>query len=80
MNGSETAGACARKGIGVALDPGGDRMFVTDLGGSLSVGAMDGSHWREVLLVQGNLTGIAYTEVAAEADGLLPEDEGSPCP
>jgi hypothetical protein len=55
-------------------------MFVTDLGGSLHLGAMDGSHWREVLLVQGNLTGIAYTEVAAEAGGLLPEDEGSPWP
>ena len=39
-----------------------------------------GSYAAEVLLVQDHLTGITYTEVAAEADGLLPEDEGSPWP
>jgi sugar lactone lactonase YvrE len=68
------------EGIGVALDPAGDRLFVTDLGGSVHEGGLDGSGWREVLVVQGNLTGIAYAEVAAEADGLLLEDEGSPWP
>jgi len=55
-------------------------MFVTDLGGSLSVGVMDGSHWREVLLVQGKPHRHRLHDVAAEADGLLPEDEGSPWP
>jgi DNA-binding beta-propeller fold protein YncE len=68
------------EGIGVALDPTGDRLFVTELGGSVHVGGLDGSNWREVLVVQGNLTGIAYAEVAAEADALLDEDEGSPWP
>ena len=63
------------EGIGVALDPGGDRLFVTDLGGNVHVADLDGSNWREVLLIQGNLTGIAYAEVAAAF-----EDEGSPWP
>jgi hypothetical protein len=68
------------EGIGIALDPGGDRMFVTDLGGNVHAADLDGSNRREVLVVQGNLTGIAYAEVAAQEDGLLLEDEGSPWP
>src|SRR5262249_22611360 len=50
------------EGIGIALDPGGDRMFVTDLGGTVYVADLDGSNRREILLAQGNLTGIAYAE------------------
>ena len=48
---------------------------MTDLGGNVHVADLDGSNWREVLFVQGNLTGIAYAEVAAAF-----EDEGSPWP
>ncbi len=48
------------EGIGIALDPGGDRMFVTDLGGTVYVADLDGSNAREILVAQGNLTGIAY--------------------
>jgi DNA-binding beta-propeller fold protein YncE len=49
------------EGIGIALDPGGDRMFVTDLGGTVYAAGLDGSNAREILVAQGNLTGIAYT-------------------
>ena len=52
------------EGIGIALDPDGDRMFVTDLTGTIYVAGLDGSNKRVVLPIQGNLTGIAYAEVA----------------
>ena len=48
------------EGIGIALDPGGDRMFVTDLGGTVYMAGLDGSNRKEILVAQGNLTGIAY--------------------
>ena len=51
------------EGIGIALDPAHNRMFVTDLGGSIYVAALDGSGHRPIRALQGNLTGIAYAEV-----------------
>jgi hypothetical protein len=51
------------EGIGIALDPAHDRMFVTDLGGNVWVAALDGAGQRPISAVQGNLTGIAYTEL-----------------
>ena len=51
------------EGIGIALDPANDRMFFTDLGGSIYVAALDGSGQRPIRALQGNLTGIAYAEV-----------------
>ena len=51
------------EGIGIALDPGGDRMFVTDLGGTVYTACLDGSNRREILVAQGNLTGIAYAQL-----------------
>jgi hypothetical protein len=51
------------EGIGIALDPANDRMFFTDLGGSIYVAALDGSAQRPIRALQGNLTGIAYAEV-----------------
>ena len=51
------------EGIGIALDVPGDRMFVTDFAGSLYSAKLDGSGERNVLFAQGNLTGIAYTEI-----------------
>ena len=50
------------EGIGIALDVPGNRMFVTDLGGSVHTARLDGSGKRELLVAQGNLTGIAYLE------------------
>jgi hypothetical protein len=51
------------EGIGIALDVPGDRMFVSDFAGSLYSAKLDGSGERNFLYAQGNLTGIAYTEI-----------------
>ena len=54
------------EGIGIALDVIGDRMFVTDLAGSIYSARLDGSDKKNFLYAQGNLTGIAYAEVPKE--------------
>ena len=54
------------EGIGIALDVPGDRMFVTDLGGSIYSARLDGSSERNFLSAGGNLTGIAYAEIPKE--------------
>jgi sugar lactone lactonase YvrE len=51
------------EGIGIALDVADDRMFVSDFAGSIYSAKLDGSGERNVLFAQGNLTGIAYTEI-----------------
>jgi hypothetical protein len=51
------------EGIGIALDVPDNRMFVTDLAGSIYAADLDGSNERNFLYAQGNLTGIAYAEV-----------------
>src|SRR2546429_262372 len=51
------------EGIGIALDVPRDRMFVTDFAGSIYSARLDGSGERNFLYAQGNLTGIAYTEI-----------------
>ncbi len=51
------------EGIGLALDLRGDRMFITDFGGSVYSANLDGSNRRTLLFAQGNLTGIAYAEM-----------------
>jgi len=48
------------EGIGLALDLRQDRMFVTDLAGTVYSARLDGSEKRPLLVAQGNLTGIAY--------------------
>jgi hypothetical protein len=55
------------EGIGLALDIPNNRLFVTDLGGSVYSARLDGSDKRTLLFAQGNLTGIAYAEVSAAA-------------
>ena len=50
------------EGIGIALDLKGDQMFITDWGDVLRPSSTDRT---EVLLVaQGNLTGIAFSEIS----------------
>jgi hypothetical protein len=51
------------EGIGIALDLDGDRMFVTDLAGSVYSARLDGSDKRTLLYAQGNLSGIAYAQL-----------------
>jgi hypothetical protein len=51
------------EGIGIALDLKGERMFLTDLAGSVYSAKLNGSDKKELLYDQGNLTGIAYTEL-----------------
>ena len=48
------------EGIGIALDVPGNRLFATDLAGSLYVAKLDGTDKRTLLAAQGNLTGVAY--------------------
>src|SRR5262245_15510829 len=50
------------EGIGIALDLRHDRMFVTDLAGSVYTARLDGSDPRMLTAGQGNLTGLAYAE------------------
>jgi hypothetical protein len=54
------------EGIGIALDLKGDRMFLTDLAGTVYSAKLDGSEKKPLLVAQGNLTGIAYAEIPAE--------------
>ncbi len=51
------------EGIGLALDLKGNRMFATDLGGSVYSMSLDGSNKRALLGAVGNLTGIAYVDL-----------------
>jgi len=48
------------EGIGLALDPKGERMFVTDLAGSVYSANLDGTNPKMLLAAEGNLTGITY--------------------
>jgi hypothetical protein len=48
------------EGVGIALDVRGDRMFVTDLAGSIYSAHLNGSEKRPIAMAQGNLSGIAY--------------------
>jgi hypothetical protein len=51
------------EGIGIALDLPGNRMFITDLTGTVYRARLDGSDKRPILVAQGNITGIAYAEI-----------------
>jgi len=51
------------EGIGLSLDLKGERMFVTDLAGSVYSANLDGSNKKVLLFAEGNLTGIAYAEL-----------------
>lgn len=50
------------EGIGLALDLKGNRMFVTDLAGSVNGAGLDGLNLRILFVAMGNLAGIAYME------------------
>ena len=48
------------EGTGIALDAQGDRMFVTDLAGSIYCARLNGAEKRPIAMAQGSLTGIAF--------------------
>jgi hypothetical protein len=50
------------EGVGIALDVRGDRMFVTDLAGSIYCAYLNGSEKRPIAVAQGNLSAIAYAD------------------
>lgn len=50
------------EGIGLVLDLKNNRLFMTDLGGSVYSCNLDGSNKKVLLFAQGNLSGIAYAE------------------
>ncbi len=54
------------EGIGLALDVRNNRLFMTDLGGSLYSCNLDGSNKKVLLFAKGNLTGVAYVEFPAK--------------
>ncbi len=54
------------EGIGLALDIKNGRMFMTDLVGSVYSANLDGSNHQTLVAAQGNLTGIAYTEITTK--------------
>jgi hypothetical protein len=56
------------EGIGIALDFEGERMFMTDLGGSVYSAGLNGSNPRPLLFAQGNLTGIAFVGSAVSGE------------
>src|SRR5437763_1278345 len=51
------------EGIGIALDFKGNRMFLTDLAGSIYSAKLDGTEKKPLLVAQGQITGIAYAEI-----------------
>jgi hypothetical protein len=52
------------EGIGLALDLKHGRMFFSDLGGSVYSAKLDGSERKPLTVAQGNLTGVAYADLA----------------
>ena len=54
------------EGIGIALDREGDRMFITDLAGTVYSAHLDGSARSVILFAQGNLSGIACADLASK--------------
>jgi DNA-binding beta-propeller fold protein YncE len=59
----ETVLSHLMEGIGIALDVPGDRMFMTDLAGTVYSARLDGSEVGVLAYAQGNVTGIAYVEI-----------------
>jgi DNA-binding beta-propeller fold protein YncE len=55
------------EGIGLSLDLPNNRMFLTDLGGSVYSANLDGSNKKNIVFAEGNLSGIAYAELPASS-------------
>src|SRR3954452_5831028 len=58
------------EGIGIALDFKGNRMFLTDLAGSIYSAKLDGTEKKPLLVAQGQITGITYVEIPKAVEAL----------
>jgi DNA-binding beta-propeller fold protein YncE len=56
------------EGIGLALDLKNNRMFMTDLAGSVYSCGLDGANTKMLQFAKGNLTGIAYAELPSTSE------------
>ena len=56
------------EGIGLALDLKNNRMFMTDLAGSVYSCGLDGANTKMLQFAKGNLTGIAYAEIPSTSE------------
>ena len=54
--------------IGIALDFDNERMFVTDLAGTVYAAGLNGADPKPLLFAQGNLTGIAFADRAVTGE------------
>jgi len=52
------------EGIGISLDVPHNRMFMTDLAGTIYTCRLDGSEKQALAAAQGNLAGIQYVELS----------------
>jgi hypothetical protein len=55
-----------QKGIGISLNLKRERMFLTDLAGSVYSAKLNGSDKKTLLYDQRNFTGIAYAELPSK--------------
>src|SRR5262245_16903763 len=60
--------------IGLALDVKHGRMFFSDLAGSVYSAKLDGSEKKALLMAQGNLTGVAYADLAQSKSATARND------
>src|SRR5262245_42021195 len=63
-NGQEIVVNDLMEAIGLSLDLKQGRMFFADLAGSVYSAKLDGSEKKALLMAQGNLTGVAYADLA----------------
>ncbi len=70
-NGQEIVVSDLMEGIGLSLDLKQGRMFFADLAGSVYSAKLDGSEKKALVMAQGNLTGVAYADLA-QAKAVAP--------
>jgi hypothetical protein len=56
------------EGIGLALDLKNNRMFMTDLEGSVYSCGLDGANTKTLQFAKGNLSGITYLEIPSTSE------------
>ncbi|HKR83199.1 MAG TPA: 3-hydroxyacyl-CoA dehydrogenase NAD-binding domain-containing protein [Terriglobales bacterium] len=75
-NGQEIVVSDLMEGIGLSLDLKRGRMFFADLAGSVYTSRLDGSEKKALLMAQGNLTGVAYADLAQTRAAAARRNDG----